>query len=83
MPRYTPAALKRSEVETISLRLPKFLSLAIREHCEEHAASASVLGAQPPTISSVIRQLIEQQFGERAKRLEKEAAASEGGRTRK
>jgi hypothetical protein len=81
MTRYSPAP-KRAEVETISLRLPKYLSMAIRQHCEEHAADASVLGAQPPTISSVIRQLIEQQFGERARRLEKEALA-ESGRSRK
>jgi hypothetical protein len=57
---------KRAEVETISLRLPKSLMAAIRVHCAKHADSGAVLGMQPPTISSVIRQLVEERFGEDA-----------------
>jgi hypothetical protein len=61
-----PEGPKRVEVETISLRLPKPLMNAIRAHCAKHADSGAVLGMQPPTISSVIRQLVEERFGEEA-----------------
>jgi hypothetical protein len=57
---------KRVEVETISLRLPKPLMTAIRAHCAKHADTGAVLGMQPPTISSVIRQLVEERFAEEA-----------------
>lgn len=65
-----PSPAARVEVETISLRLPKHLALAIRKHCDEHAGAVDgVLGAQAPTISSVIRALIEERFGEAARKL--------------
>ena len=67
-----PSPAARVEVETISLRLPKHLALAIRKHCDEHAGAVDgVLGAQAPTISSVIRALIEERFGEAARKLER------------
>lgn len=59
-------APRRAEVETISLRLPRPLMNAIRAHCAKHADTGNVLGMQPPTISSVIRQLVEERFGEEA-----------------
>lgn len=66
-----PSPAPRVEVETISLRLPKHLAIAIRQHCEAHAGAVEgVLGAQAPTISSVIRALIEERFGEAARKLE-------------
>jgi len=68
MSRQPPPA-PRAEVETISLRLPKHLAMAIRKYCDEHAGSGNgVLGAQAPTISSVIRALIEERFGEAARK---------------
>jgi hypothetical protein len=54
---------RRAEVETVSLRLPRALMDAIRAHCAKHAESGKVLGMQPPTISSVLRQLVEERFG--------------------
>ena len=71
MPRHSSArepsdpnqSPRRAEVETISLRLPTPLMNAIRAHCSKHAAAGTVLGMQPPTISSVIRQLVEERFG--------------------
>ncbi len=80
----TPAApAARVEVETISLRLPKPLALAIRKHCETHAKTVEgVLGAQPPTISSVIRALIDERFGDEALKLEQQATKSATGSNR-
>ena len=76
MPRQ-PSAAPRVEVETISLRLPKYLAQAIRQHCETHAGAVEgVLGAQAPTISSVIRALIEERFGDAARKLEHASAKS-------
>jgi hypothetical protein len=63
-------APRRAEVETISLRLPRSLMNAIRAHCAKHADTGSILGMQPPTISSVIRQLVEERFGEEAAKLD-------------
>jgi hypothetical protein len=64
MPKHNPSdeTPRRSEVETISLRLPKHLVDSIREHCANHADNSGVLGMQAPTISSVIRQLVEERF---------------------
>lgn len=58
-----PKKSGRVEVETVSIRLPAAPMDAIRAHCAEHANAGKMLGMQPPNVSSVIRQLVEEQFG--------------------
>jgi len=78
MPRWSPAHA-RVEVENVSLRLPKYLAVAIRKYCEQHVRDDDVLGRAPPTVSAVIRQLIEERFGEEARKLEQQARKAEKG----